>query len=117
MTRGPSELTGPVLSQLGLAGLPVVTGSPARYAEYNVRVMPFAIFVDAAARVRASSLVNHDWQMRKLSQIAAIPLDADRGPRAGSGREAAGRAASWSPADPGPAAALGAAAGNGGLSR
>jgi hypothetical protein len=75
MPRRPSELAAPVLSQLGLAGLAVVSGSPAWYARYNVRVMPFAIFVDHAGRVRASSLVNHDWQVRKLSQIAAIPLE------------------------------------------
>ncbi|HXP20672.1 MAG TPA: hypothetical protein VN840_13600 [Streptosporangiaceae bacterium] len=74
LTRGPSENAELVLGQLGLAGIPVLAGSPARYAGYNVRVMPFAIFVDSAGRVRASSLVNHDWQVRKLGQIAALPL-------------------------------------------
>ncbi len=36
--------------------------------------MPFAIFVDRAGEVRASSLVNFDWQVAKLSQVAAIPV-------------------------------------------
>jgi len=58
-----------------LAGEPVTTGMPSRYAAYNVRVMPFAIFVDSRGRVRASSLVNHDWQLAKLRRLAAIPLD------------------------------------------
>jgi hypothetical protein len=75
LTRGAAENSQPVLHQIGLDGIPVVTGSPARYAAYNVRVMPFAIFVDAQGRVRASSLVNHDWQLAKLRQVAAIPLD------------------------------------------
>lgn len=76
LLRRPSEIAGPVLSQLGLGGIPIVTGSPARYADYNVRVIPFAIFVGSDGRVRASSLVNHDWQLAKLRQIAAVPLDA-----------------------------------------
>jgi hypothetical protein len=74
MTRGPAGPTGPVLAELGLAAIPVVEGSPALYARYNVRVMPFAIFVDSAGRVRASSLVNHDWQLAKLRLVAGLPL-------------------------------------------
>jgi hypothetical protein len=77
LTRGPAESAADLLPQVGLAGIPVVAGSPALYAAYNVRVMPFAIFVDSDGLVRASSLVNHDWQVAKLSQVAAIPLDAD----------------------------------------
>ena len=77
LTRGAGESAAELLGQLGLGGIPVVTGSPALYAAYNVRVMPFAIFVDSAGLVRASSLVNHDWQVAKLSQVAAIPPDAD----------------------------------------
>lgn len=79
LTRGRGRATqaGPALGRLGLDGIPVLAGSPARYAAYNVRVMPFAIFVDSAGRVRASSLVNHDWQLAKLSQVAAIPLQPD----------------------------------------
>jgi hypothetical protein len=55
-------------------GVPVLTGTPALYAAYNVRVGPFAIFVDAAGQVRASSLVNHDWQLGKLRQLAGLPI-------------------------------------------
>jgi hypothetical protein len=33
--------------------------------------------VDEAGLARASSLVNHDWQLAKLRQVAAIPLAAD----------------------------------------
>ncbi|HUZ54455.1 MAG TPA: hypothetical protein VMU94_18265 [Streptosporangiaceae bacterium] len=77
LTRGPAGHAEPVLHQLGLAGVPVLTGSPASYGRCNVRVMPFAIFVDSAGRVRASSLVNHDWQLAKLRQVAAIPVGAD----------------------------------------
>jgi hypothetical protein len=74
MTRGAAEDSAAALAALGLDGIAVVTGSPARYARYNVRVMPFAIFVDAAGLVRASSLVNHDWQLAKLRQVAGLPL-------------------------------------------
>jgi hypothetical protein len=79
MTRGASAGARELLGPLGLAGIPVVTGSPATYAAYNVRVMPFAIFVDAAGVVRASSLVNHDWQLAKLRLVAQIPPEADSG--------------------------------------
>ena len=72
LPRGPAEPSALALGQLGLDGIPVVTSSPRLYARYNVRVMPFVIFVDAAGRVRASSLVNHDWQLAKLRQVAAI---------------------------------------------
>ena len=91
MLRGPNEIAGPVLSQLGLDGIPVLTGSAARYADYNVRVIPFAIFVDSAGRVRASSLVNHDWQLAKLRQIAAIPLEEAELATARRGRSGARR--------------------------
>ncbi|HET9896089.1 MAG TPA: hypothetical protein VFQ44_14270 [Streptosporangiaceae bacterium] len=77
LTRRLSPGAAGVLGQLGLGGIPVLTGSPATYADYNVRVMPFAIFVDSAGIVRASSLVNHDWQVARLSQVAAIPVEAD----------------------------------------
>lgn len=76
MTRGSGAGAAELIGQLGLAEIPVVTGSPGLYADYNVRVMPFAIFVDSAGLVRASSLVNHDWQVAKLSQVAALPLEA-----------------------------------------
>jgi hypothetical protein len=67
-----------VLRLLGLGDLPVVTGTPSLYGRYNVRVTPFAIFVDSAGRVRASSLVNHEWQIMKLWRLANIPLSPAR---------------------------------------
>lgn len=73
VTRGPADQS--LLGQLDLGGIPVLTGSPGLYARYNVRVMPFAIFVDSAGRVRASSLVNHDWQLAKLRRLAGIPVE------------------------------------------
>jgi len=87
LSRGPARPAVPILAQLGLAAIPVLQGSPAAYARYNVRVMPFAIFVDSAGLVRASSLVNHDWQVAKLRRVAAIPLAADE-VRAGRRRPA-----------------------------
>ena len=77
MLRGRNELAAPLLSLLGL-DVPVVTGSPGLYARYNVRVGPFAILVDSAGQVRASSLVNHDWQIAKLHQLASIPVEYPR---------------------------------------
>ncbi len=71
------------IAALGLSGVPVLAGSPRLYARYNVRAMPFVIFVDSAGLVRGSSLVNHDWQLAKLRQIAAIPLTGDEGLLAG----------------------------------
>lgn len=81
LLRNRSEVAEPVLHRLGLAGVPVVTGSPSLYGRYNVRVTPFAILVDSAGLVRASSLVNYDWQIHKLHRLARIPL-------AGPGRPA-----------------------------
>lgn len=75
MTRGRSDGAEALIGKLGLDGVPVVAGSPALYGAYNVRVMPFAIFVDSTGLVRASSLVNHDWQIAKLRRIAALPLE------------------------------------------
>jgi hypothetical protein len=59
---------------IGLGGVPIVGGSPSLYGRYNVRVMPFVIFVDSGGKVRASSLVNHDWQVARLWKIACMPL-------------------------------------------
>jgi hypothetical protein len=73
LLRQRNDLAEPLLGMLGLDGVPVLTGSPALYADYNVRVGPFAIFVDSAGRVRASSLVNYDWQVTKLRQVAGLP--------------------------------------------
>jgi hypothetical protein len=75
LTRRHNELAEPTLHSVGLDGIPVLTGSPSLYAAYNVRVIPFAIFVDSAGRVRASSLVNEAWQVTKLLQLAELPLE------------------------------------------
>jgi hypothetical protein len=81
LLRRPSDLAAPLLGLLGL-DLPVVAGSAALYARYNVRVGPFAIFVDSAGQVRASSLLNYDWQVAKLHRLAALPAaPAPAGPR------------------------------------
>ena len=83
LTRRRNELAEPVLRSIGLDGISVLAGSPSLYAAYNVRVTPFAIFVDSAGRVRASSLVNHAWQVTKLLQLADLPLEQDNlAPRA-----------------------------------
>jgi hypothetical protein len=77
LTRRRNDLAELVLRSIGLEGIPVVTGSPSLYAAYNVRVIPFAIFVDSAGRVRASSLVNEAWQVTKLLQLADLPLEPE----------------------------------------
>src|SRR3984893_4545561 len=74
LLRGPNDLAEPVLRLLGLSEIPVLTGSPGLYGRYNLRVTPFALCVDSHGRVRGSSLVNHDWQVAKLRQIAGIPV-------------------------------------------
>jgi hypothetical protein len=73
LTRNASDIAAPVLDVLGLGSVPVVTGSPALYGKYNVRVMPFIVAVDSAGQARASSLVNHAWQIEKLWRLAQIP--------------------------------------------
>jgi len=73
LLQRPNTIAAPVLRELGLPGVAVLTGSPALYARYNVRVGPFLIFVDAAGLVRASSLVNYAWQVAKLRQLAGLP--------------------------------------------
>ncbi len=78
LTRGASEGAAELAWQLGLDGITVLAGSPKLYGDYNVRVMPFASFVDQAGLVRASSLVNHDWQLVKLRQVAGMPPAADQ---------------------------------------
>src|SRR6202035_3693021 len=74
---GPADLP----QTPSLDGVPVLTGTPALYAAYNVRVGPFAVFVDSAGQVRASSLVNHDWQLDKLRQLAGLPISPAQTPR------------------------------------
>ncbi len=84
-----NDLAEEALGTVGLAGVPVVGGSPSLYWRYNVRVMPFVIFVDSAGRVRASSLVNHEWQVARLWKIASMPLTP--------GELATGTARLWRP--------------------
>ena len=93
LTRRRNELAEPVLRVLGLDGIPVLTGSPSLYAAYNVRVMPFAIFVGSAGQVRASSLVNEAWQVTKLLQLADLPPEPDDPSPAAAGPAAASPAA------------------------
>jgi hypothetical protein len=73
LTRQASEIAASVFGILGLGSVPVVTGTPALYGKYNVRVVPFVVAVDTAGLVRASSLVNHAWQIEKLWRLAQIP--------------------------------------------
>ena len=91
LLRGRNQIAEPVLRTLGLGEIPVLTGSPALYGRYNVRVIPFAIVVDSAGRVRASSLVNHAWQIAKLVQIASLEAEPGEWPAERDGWQAAGR--------------------------
>jgi hypothetical protein len=81
ITRGPAAGAAGVLSELGLTDLPVAAGSARLYASYNVRVMPYAIFVGSDGLVRGSSLVNFDWQLAKLRQIANLAIEPDEAGR------------------------------------
>lgn len=76
LLRQPNLMAEPVLAELGLGAVTVLAGSPALYADYNVRVGPFLIFVDSAGQVRGSSLVNYSWQVAKLRQLARLPVAA-----------------------------------------
>jgi hypothetical protein len=80
LTRGKNSIAAPVLGMLGLGDIPVVAGSQSLYGRYNVRVTPFVIIVDQAGQVRASSLVNYEWQMQTLWKVARVPLDAPAPP-------------------------------------
>lgn len=72
--RDRNDMAVPMLRLLGLGGLPVVTASSSLYGRYNVRVMPWAMFIDSSGRVRSSSLVNHAWQIDRLWRLARVPL-------------------------------------------
>ena len=78
LLRRPSAIAAPLLRELGLGEVAVVTGSAALHARYNVRVGPFLIFVDSAGMVRSSSLVNHSWQVAKLRDLAGLPAEVAR---------------------------------------
>jgi hypothetical protein len=92
LTRQQSNLAEPVLGVLGLGDIPVLTGSSALYGQYNVRVMPFAIIVDSAGRVRASGLASLASQLNRLWWLAAeAPIPAAAIPAArGAGSHLAG---------------------------
>jgi hypothetical protein len=67
------------MPRLGLE-LPVV-GVPERlYGRYNVRVMPWAMFVDPTGIVWGSSLVNRSWKVEKLGVIARARAAEHRRP-------------------------------------
>lgn len=80
LLRAENAAAAGVLGLLGLGDFPVVTGKPSLYGRYNVRVTPFVMFIDSAGRVRASSLVNYDWQIMKLWRLANVPLAPDPAP-------------------------------------
>lgn len=82
LLRGENRIAEPVLRLLGITEVPVVTGSASLYARYNVRVMPWIMFVDSSGMVRASSLVTHAWQIEKLWRLAGVPLTSDAVPSA-----------------------------------
>jgi hypothetical protein len=93
----PNKTAESVLSLLGLGGVPVLAASPRLYGLYNVRVAPWIMCVDSDGTVRASSLVNHEWQIGRLRKLADLrPQDAPSPPGraeaavASSGAEASG---------------------------
>ncbi len=77
LLRGENPAAVGVLGLLGLGDFPAVAGKPSLYGRYNVRVTPFVMFIDSAGRVRASSLVNYEWQIMKLWRLANVPLTPD----------------------------------------
>lgn len=74
LLREQSDIAEPVLRLLGLGEIPVITGSPSLYGRYNVRVLPWMMFVDSSGNVRSSSLVNDAWQISRLWRLAQVPL-------------------------------------------
>jgi hypothetical protein len=80
LLRGENRLAEPVLRLLGITDVSVVTGSASLYARYNVRVMPWIMFVDSSGMVRASSLVTDAWQIERLRRLASVPLTSDAAP-------------------------------------
>ena len=102
LLRQPSPMAGPVLGRArperrhGPDRL-----SPSLYGKYNVRVGPFLIFVDRDGLVRASSLVNHSWQVAKLYQLAEPAgrgggqMTAPRARRQGGAGRSAASATAW----------------------
>jgi hypothetical protein len=71
------------ITELGL-DVPVVAVPPRVYHQYNVRVMPWAFFVDPGGTVWASSLLNLQWQVQKLEAIARARAAEHAGPVSGA---------------------------------
>lgn len=80
LLRGENRIAEPFLRLLGITDVPVVTGSASLYARYNVRVMPWIMFVDSSGTVRASSLVTEAWQIERLWRLARVPVTLDAVP-------------------------------------
>jgi hypothetical protein len=76
LLRQRNEMAESLLRLLGLEDVSVVTGSPSLYGRYNVRVMPWMIFVDSSGRVGSSSLVTTAWQIPKLWRLARLSLSS-----------------------------------------
>jgi len=83
LMRRPSDLADSVFRVLGLDEIPVLRGSSALYGRYNVRVIPFVIFVDSAGQVRASGLVNDARQVERLWRLANVAPGPAEIPAAG----------------------------------
>lgn len=77
LLRGENRIAEPVLRLLGFTDVSVVAGSASLYARYNVRVMPWMMFIDSSGLVRASSLVTEAWQIERLWRLACVPLESD----------------------------------------
>ena len=74
LLRGENRIAEAFLRFLGITDASVVTGSASLYARYNIRVMPWMMFVDSSGIVRASSLVTDAWQIETLWRLARVPL-------------------------------------------
>lgn len=57
-----------LLAGLGL-GVPTAVVPHAIYDRYRIRVMPYAVVIDASGRVVTSGLVNTPFQVRHLAQV------------------------------------------------
>jgi hypothetical protein len=80
LLRAENRIAEPVLRLLGISDVSVVVGSASLYARYNVRVMPWMMFIDSSGTVRASSLVTAAWQIERLWRLARVPLAPDAVP-------------------------------------
>ena len=70
-----------LLEGLGL-DVPAVLVPPTVYDRYMVRVMPYAVVVDASGRVVTSGLVNTTFQLRHLALVGLERAELDAGHRA-----------------------------------